>query len=960
MMTTMTCIARPLIVALAAGFMALPAHAVNINNDYLNTYYGGNLGNFYDSGNTMPNVAAIFLDFRGQGPEQWCSGTLINSRVILTAAHCVADESSDRMHSGIDGLQIRFSPTPGTASSPYDRRVRDITFHGDYFTDDDRDIALISLDRPVHGLDLVQLAPQGYVVDKETLATIVGYGLAGTGTNPGRPDSGSGIPVLDGYNDAKRRVAVTRIGGVSAGGDIIFAEFRDPARPEQYNQYHLTSPVPENQGEPEGGDSGGPLFIETASGWLQIGTVMRGGGGAYGGAGYGSSDDWTFVPFYSDWITANLLALLSGGVESVQANPSAPGTALNWSDAAAWSGGQVPGNQFGSVDGATGLWTTGTYYEVTLGSATRLQVNQNASVDTVSVAHGDAMLDVLAGQNLYTVLGTDVLAGELRVDGTLDSDTLSLSGGRLSGTGTVKLAAGMQQTGGVLAPGRSPGTLSFVGDVSQTAGARYEADIDGPGIANGAGNHDRIVVSGTYTAGGTVAPILRGISGSANNTFTPSLGQGFQVVTATGGVKGSYARLEQPDGGLPPGTRFDTVYGANSVTLHATPAAYGNLAAAGVDDNRNRRELGRVLDAARPDAGVRAADAGVKRLYDGLAPQTVASLPSALDQLGGVGYAQLIQAGFENDKFLVEQTELALAAQRRGDALARPSRSMAGVDARASGQGQQAWATAIGRVSSQSANNGGYKTTDSLAGMIGGVQRRLDSGAIVGYSLGYAHGSPDVKNDMGSGRTDNAQLMAYASRASDSGYFMQGTVGAGLGRSKVARHVAVTGASHSASVNTSNVAASGVLGWAIGKADEPRFELSAGVRYMAHHYKGFSDNGPQAASAMDVKGGTLQSLVASLAAAATVPFSAGSVDWRASAWANAGHEFGDRRATMRASLLNMSYEQQSGEIGRDRLSAGLSLSGQVSKRTVLSLGLSGELGKNWRAAGASLGMQVAF
>ncbi|UYO95054.1 autotransporter domain-containing protein [Pollutimonas sp. M17] len=956
---------RAVFTALAcAGLAASPAQAVNINNDYLDAYYGGILGNYYDSGDTMPNVAAIFLDYQGHGPEQWCTGTLINSRVILTAAHCVANDNAETMHSGIGGLEVRFSPTPATASSPYDRRVRDIVFHSDYFTDDDRDIALISLDRPVHGLDLVQLAPKGYVVDKETLATIVGYGLAGTGTNPGRPSGGSGIPVLDGYNDAKRRIAVTRIGGVRAEGDIIVAEFRDPARPDEYNQYHLDSPVPVNQGEPEGGDSGGPLFIETASGWLQIGTVMRGGGGAYGNAGYGSSDDWTFVPFYSDWIMGNLTALLDGGVESARVNPSAPGVPLRWSDAAAWSGAKVPGNQSGTVDGATGLWNTGTYYNVALDSATHLQVDQNASVDAVSIDHADARLDVLTGQELYTVLNTDVLAGELRVDGGLDSDALNLKGGRLSGTGTIKVADGLLQTGGVLAPGASPGTLTVIGDLSQAAGARFEADIDGPGIASGAGNHDRVLVSGTYTAGGTIAPILRGITGSANNTFTPSLGQGFQVVSAAGGVKGSYAALEQPVGGLPAGTRFDTVYGGTSVTLYATPSAYGNLAAAGVDDNHNRRELGRALDAARPQAGVRAADAGIKQLYDGLAPQTAGNLPVAMDQLGGVGYAQLIQAGFENSKFLVEQTELALAAQRRGDALMPPSRSMAGLEARAgaepSNPERRAWATAIGRMSSQKADNGGYKTTDTLAGLIGGVQQRLDSGTTVGYSLGYAHGGPDVKSGMGSGRTDNAQLMVYASHALDSGYFMQGTFGAGLGRSKVARHVAVTGASHNGGMNTRNVAASATFGWASGKADEPRFELTAGMRYMAHHYQGFSDSGSRAASALDVSGGTLQSMAATLGAAATVPFSAGSVDWRASAWANVGHEFADRHATMRARLLNVSYEQRSGDIGRDRLAAGLSLSGQMSRRTVLSLGVSGELAKNWKAAGATLGLQVAF
>src|SRR5690606_18968985 len=121
----------------------------------------------------------------------------------------------------------------------------------------------------------------------------------------------------------------------------------------------------------------------------------------------------------------------------------------------------------------------------------------------------------------------------------------------------------------------------------------------------------------------------------------------------------------------------DTVYAPNSVSLYATPASYGDLAAAGVSDSANRQSLGRVLDAVRPLAGVRASDIAVKQLYDALAPQTRSSLPLAMDRLGGVGYAQMIQSGFETSKFLIEQTDLVLAAQRRGDALAPLSQARA-------------------------------------------------------------------------------------------------------------------------------------------------------------------------------------------------------------------------------------------------------------------------------------------
>src|SRR3546814_11815592 len=61
-------------------------------------------------------------------------------------------------------------------------------------------------------------------------------------------------------------------------------------------------------------------------------------------------------------------------------------------------------------------------------------------------------------------------------------------------------------------------------------------------------HYDTLVLTGAnsvYTADGTIAPTLRGITGSANNDFTPKIGQTFQAVTAEGGVQGTFDALEQ-------------------------------------------------------------------------------------------------------------------------------------------------------------------------------------------------------------------------------------------------------------------------------------------------------------------------------------------------------------------------------------------------------------------------------
>ncbi|MDP1750301.1 MAG: hypothetical protein Q8L22_12650, partial [Reyranella sp.] len=209
-----------------------------------------------------------------------------------------------------------------------------------------------------------------------------------------------------------------------------------------------------------------------------------------------------------------------------------------------------------------------------------------------------------AGASTYSGLTTIEAGATLAVDGSIVSP-VSVSG-TLRGIGTVGGAITVQ-AGGTLAPGNSPGTLTFLAPVVMAPGSTLSLDIDGPGTGTGAGNYSRVLVIGagnSFTAGGTLQPVLRDIRGSANNNFTPVLGQQFAVVSAQGGVQGSFAGLAQP-AGRPSGTRFDALYAPSSVTLVLTPAAYGNLGAAGLAQTANQTSVGQALDVLRPAAGLR-------------------------------------------------------------------------------------------------------------------------------------------------------------------------------------------------------------------------------------------------------------------------------------------------------------------------------------------------------------------
>lgn len=563
----------------------------------------------------------------------------------------------------------------------------------------------------------------------------------------------------------------------------------------------------------------------------------------------------------------------------------------------------------------------------------------------------------LAGANAYTG-ATIISGGRLLVNGSIISDSTVMRYGTLGGTGQVGRV--LVESGGTLAPGNSPGTLFASGSVVQEAGSNLAIEIDGTGHANGAGNYDRLVLTGAqaeYTAGGTANIFLRGILGDATNTYSPPLGQRFQVVTAPGGILGSYGAIGQPSAGLLPDTRFDIVYGSQDLSLYATPAAYGDLAQAGVVNNRNRQQFGAALDALRPVAGVREDNPEIKLLFDSLAPQTASSLPAGLDQLGGVGYVQLIGMNLENSKFIADQTMLAVSGWRRASERHGIKQD---ISEGAGEPGEEHWGRAIGRVSKWRGDGSGYTMDDALGGLIGGMQKRIDAETRAGFSVAYAASNPSVHQDMGSGSQQNFQLMGYASRSFEDGSFLQGAFGGGAGRIAATRPVSILKTQYSASIDTANLAASAMSGWATGENDSVRYEGYLGVSYLSLRSFAFADGNQQAAGSVHAKTTTNTSFAVSLGGAINIPVQTNKFDWHLSAQAAWTRELADTYATLNASLLGQPYEVRSGAIGRDRLTLGLGVLSYLEKQTSIALDVTYQSANNWTATAATASIQFSF
>jgi autotransporter-associated beta strand protein len=412
---------------------------------------------------------------------------------------------------------------------------------------------------------------------------------------------------------------------------------------------------------------------------------------------------------------------------------------------ASFAAGFVPITTSGSIEYANGvniqnpiiLASNGVQLRVAGGAAATQAVAISGAQPLEKTGQGTLTLSAI---NTYSGV-TTVSAGTLNVTGALSNSTTSVAnGGALTGTGSVRNVA--VASGGTVGPSGT-GTLTVQGNLTLNAGATY-ADSITPSTA-GLTN-----VSGSASLNGTAA------INAGTGTYT--VGQRYTLVTATGGVSGSFSSLSVSN--LPGYVKGRLGYDATNAYLYLDPNAITPLLPSGA--SLNQTSLAAGIDAGLQQGTV--LNSGFTALFN----LQGAALGNALNQIAGQGAPNIATAGGQSlTPFLsVMQGQGAFGGNGAGTAANfAPGNVYGATDAPRRAQlapgAMRVWGSVYGGHTGISANaSGAASLSASNVGFIAGAEVSLTDDFRLGGSAGF--GSQDFSSANSMGDSDDVMLGLYA------------------------------------------------------------------------------------------------------------------------------------------------------------------------------------------------------
>lgn len=400
------------------------------------------------------------------------------------------------------------------------------------------------------------------------------------------------------------------------------------------------------------------------------------------------------------------------------------------------------------------------------------------------------------GSSVWTLTGTTAFsgtttvdAGGLLVNGTLPS-VVAVNGGYLGGTGTV--GGLVVSSGGTVAPGNSIGTLNVNGNVAFNAGSTFQVEI------NAAGQSDRIAATGTATLnGGTVQIVPLGAGFIANTQYT--------ILTATGGVSGSFASLTSSGSPLVSGQLsydFNNVY-----FILQQIGGLGTLSGL----SPNQAAVAGALDQAQ----LGGASGTLTTAINTLAALNASGIKAGLDDLAGQVHA-------DGRRFVADQADMFqtfmwnAGTQSRGETLRMSATAYAPEPADPIGKAlagrrltpaRNVWFGGYGNWDKVAASGIAFGTNTTVAGAALGA----DLWHMPGFTAGLAIGASAGQLRM-AGRADridaNAGHVGFYTRGERGGFNLASAISYSFAALESSRSIAFLGETATASSRANTFAAS--------------------------------------------------------------------------------------------------------------------------------------------------------
>lgn len=716
---------------------------------------------------------------------------------------------------------------------------------------------------------------------------------------------------------------------------------------------------------------------------IMAGAVLELGNGGTEGSVAGSITNYGAVVFnrsddvlYNGEITGNgLFAHVGSGKLTLTTTSSSRGDVLIGPDSTL---------QLGS--GGTTGHIGGTNFTGTIINLGTLIYDRSNAVSWKGIYAGNGEI-IKEGTNTLTLTGdssnydglTTVKRGKLIVgdalgNGKLGGDVTVSDGATLGGYGTLGSGAGSLvsiQSGGILSPGNSIGTLTINGDLTLQAGSFLMTELAGDGSADLVNVTGRANIVGSHlvitaldpevsyqagqkynilSAGSLVSGQFADVtSNSAFLTFTLDPEQSLNAFNVALTPKTTEPEPNKPEPGEKPepSPLFTTV--ANMNNQFATAQALDSLSQTGSSLALYNRLLMLSADEARA-------------AYDNLSGEAYAAAKGAL-----INQSQFINSAITNRLQQANgSTPTAPVATMNYVSEAKQSQAFDVVTPQTDTEDlYTGWGYAYGAWSEQDSTSNTGRMKSSVGGFVTGIDRLVYENWRLGLLAGYSHTSFNVDSRASSGSSDNYTLGAYTGTEWQLSNGNALAFSSGLAYTwhqiEMNRSVAFPafGDNLNADYDAGTFQIFGELGYKI-RLPKAVIEPYANLSYVRLGTDGFDEDG-QTAAALSMNSDTMSTTFSTLGVRASTGFDLGTIPTTARADIGWRHASGDVNPVSTASFVGSNAFTVAGApIAKDAAIIEAGLDFALSKDAILGVSYSGQFGSGAQRNGFNASLKVSF